>query len=42
MKIETTLGTIIVFGGIAFVLGTQYEHHRIRERLLLKFMEDNI
>ncbi len=32
MKIETTIGTIIIVGGVAFLVGAQYGYYKTRQR----------
>lgn len=32
MRIETSLGTVLFVGGVAFILGAQYGYHKTRER----------
>ena len=32
MKIETTLGAVVLVGGVAFVVGAQYGYYKTKER----------
>lgn len=32
MKIETTLGAIVLVGGVAFLVGAQYGYYKTKER----------
>lgn len=42
MKIETTLGTVIVFGGVMFLLGAYYGHHRTKENYYVKALSEEL